>query len=86
MSQQDVDDLIASVTPQRVRELVLELEPQQPTVNRGTVPLYEILEAVSAELPTTDAAERSAVEMRVRQATIDAVAQVDGMIFVEGDG
>jgi hypothetical protein len=86
MGKQDVDSLIAAVTPERVRQLVLELEPQQPKANRGTVPLYEILEALTAGLPITAAAERSPVEMRLRQATISAVAQIDGMVFVEGDG
>lgn len=86
MNPQDLQSLIAAVTPQRVRQLVLELEPQQPKANRGTVPLYEILEAFTEGLPFTEAAERSPVEMRLRQATIAAVAQIDDMAFVEGDG
>jgi len=86
MNPQDLENLIATVTPQRVRQLVLELEPLQPKASRGTVPLYEILEAFTAGLPVTEAAERSPVEMRLRQATIAAVTQIEGMVFVEGDG
>jgi hypothetical protein len=86
MNPQDLESLLAEVTPQRVRNLVLELEPKQPKPNRGTVPLYEILEALTAGWPITTAAERSPVEMQLRQATISAVAQIADMAFVEGDG
>ena len=53
MNPQDLENLIATVTPQRVRQLVLELEPLQPKASRGTVPIYEILEAFTAGLPVT---------------------------------
>jgi hypothetical protein len=86
MNSQDLEHLIATVTSERVRQLVLDLEPQQPKVNRGTVPLYEVFEAFTAGLPIAEAAQRSAVEMRLRQTIIAAVAQIDDMVFVEGDG
>jgi len=86
MNAKEVDNVVAAVTPRRVRQLVLELEPKQPKANRGTVPLCEILEAFTDGLPIAEAAERSLLEMRLRQAGISAVAQIDGMVFVEGDG
>ncbi|MBC7264014.1 MAG: hypothetical protein H5T64_06600 [Chloroflexi bacterium] len=85
MNEQELEELVASVTPERVRQLVLELEPQQPKADRGTVPLYALLEALTAHLPLREAAARSPVEMRLRKAIIAAVAQIEGMTFVEGD-
>lgn len=86
MDEQELEALVATVTPEHVRQLVLELEPQQPEADRGTVPLYALLEAFTAHLPLRDAAEQSPVDMRLRQAIITAVSQIDGMTFVEGDG
>ena len=50
MNEQELAALVASVTPERVKQWVLELEPQQPEANRGTVPLFEILEILTAGL------------------------------------
>ena len=86
MNEQELDALAATVTPERVRQLALEVEAQQLKVSRGTAPLFEVLEAFTIGLPLTEASERSPVEMRLRKAVIDAVAQIDGMTFVEGDG
>jgi hypothetical protein len=86
MTEQELDALVATVTPERVRQLAVDIEAEQPKVNRGTAPLFEFLEALTAHLPFSEASERSPVEMRLRKAVIDAVAQIDGMSFVEGDG
>jgi len=86
MNEQELNALVATVTPERVRQLALEIEVRQPKVNRGTAPLFEILEELTIDLPLTAASERSPVEMRLREAVIAAVAQIDGMTFVEGDG
>ena len=86
MTEQELNALLATVTPKRVHQLALEIESQQPEVNRGTAPLFELLEAFTADLPLSEASELSPVEMRLRGAVIDAVAQIDGMTFVEGDG
>lgn len=86
MDEQELEALIAAVTPERMRQLVLELEPQQPKANRGTVPLYEVLDALTADLPISEAAERSPVEMRLQKAIITVVEHIDGLTFVEGDG
>jgi hypothetical protein len=86
MTEEKIQALVASVAPERVRQLALEIEAQQPEVNRGTAPLFEILAALTADLPLADAAARSPVEMRLRTAVIDAVAHIEGMTFVEGDG
>ena len=86
MKQEQLEALVASVTPERVKQWVLELEPQQPEAGRGTVPLYEILEILTSGLPLADAAEKSPVEMRLRRAVMAAVGQIQGMTFVETDG
>jgi len=86
MDEHDVEALLASVTPERVRQLALEVEARQPKVSRGTAPLFEILEELTVDLPLTTASERSPVEMRLRQAVINCAAQIEGMTFVEGDG
>jgi len=86
VTEQELEAFLAKVTPEAVSQLVLELEPKQPKVNRGTVPLWQMLEALTAELPIADAAEQSPVEMRLRKAIVAAVAQIPDMAFVEGDG
>ena len=86
MKTNELDEFVATITPERVGQLILELEPQQPKVNRGTVPLYEVLDALTADLPLREAAERSPVEMRLRKVIIAVVGQVEGLDFVEGDG
>ena len=85
MNKQDLVALLATVTSDRVRQLVLELEPQQAKANRGTVPLYEVLEALSQGQPVRQAPERFRIEVGLRKAIIAAVDQVEGMTFVEGD-
>ncbi len=86
MDEKELQTLVGTVTPERVRQLALEIEARQPKVNKGTAPLWEIMEAFTIDLPLEDAAARSPVEMRLRAAVINAVAQIEGMAFVEGDG
>ena len=86
MTEEEIEALIATVTPERVRQLAEEIEADQREVNRGTAPLFEIMAVLTEDLPLTAAAERSPIEMRLRAAVSDAVAQIEGMTFVEGDG
>ena len=39
MNANELDEFVARVTPERVHQLVPELEAHQPEVNRGTVSL-----------------------------------------------
>lgn len=86
MNQEEMQALVATVTPERVRQLVLELEPQQPKATRGTVPLFEMLEEISQAAPGIQVGEQSLLDGLLRQVIIAAVKQLDGMTFVEGDG
>ncbi len=86
MTEEELETLLATVTPERVRQLAQEIEREQPKANRGTAPLFEILAALTVDLPISEASERSPVEMRLRKAVIAAVEQIDSMMFVEGDG
>jgi hypothetical protein len=86
MNEQELDALAATVTPQRVQKLVVELETLQPKVNRGTVPLYALLDALTAGLPLHDAATGSQVDMRLRRAILAALRELPSLTFHEGDG
>jgi len=86
VNEQELSALVAQVTPQRVRELVLQIESRQPASNRGTAPVYELLDAFSSGLPISAAAEQSPIDMALRRAIMSAVSQIEGMTFVEGDG
>ncbi len=86
MDEKEIEKLLASVTPERVRQLAQEIEARQPKVNRGTAPLFEILEELTMDLPLEAASDRSPVEMRLREAVIKAVALIEGMTFIVGDG
>ena len=86
MNQEEMQAFVATVTPERVRQLVLELEPQQPKASRGTVPLYEMLEVLSQAVPSIQVGEQSLLDALLRQVIMAAVGQIEGMSFVEGDG
>jgi len=86
MNQQKLQEIAAMATPERVREAVLRLEPEQPEPNRGTVPLFELLEAFSQAAPGIQPGEQSVLDGLLRRAIMAAVGQIDGMRFVEGDG
>lgn len=86
MNPEELDQFVATITPDRVTQLAWQIEARQPKVNRGTAPLWEFLEELTLDLPLGTASERSPVEMRLRQAVIQAVSQTEGMTFVEGDG
>ncbi|KPL21465.1 MAG: hypothetical protein AMJ93_09520 [Anaerolineae bacterium SM23_84] len=86
MTEEELETLLATVTPERIRQLAQEIEAEQPRANRGTAPLFEVLAALTADLPIGAAAERSPVELRLRKAVIAAVEQIDSLMFVEGDG
>ena len=68
MNKQELKALLATVTSDRVRQLVLKLEPQQTAANRGTVPLYEVLEALSKGQPVRQGTERFRIEVSLRKA------------------
>ena len=60
MNEQELQQLVARVTPDRVRELVLRFEPQQPAVNRNTVPVYLLLDEFGRGLPPATGGGRPA--------------------------
>jgi len=86
MHEKEIESLVGSVTPELVQQLALEVEARQPKVNRGTAPLFEVLDELTLDLPLQAASERSSLQVRLREAVIQAVAQVEGLPFVEGDG
>jgi hypothetical protein len=86
MNKQELDALAASVTPQRVQKLLVELETLQPKVNRGTVPLYALLDALTVGVPLHDAAAGSQMDMRLRKAILAALRDLPSLTFHEGDG
>ncbi|MGQ9494330.1 MAG: hypothetical protein ACUVR2_11320 [Anaerolineae bacterium] len=86
MNEQELQEFLATITPERIRQLAIELERQQPKADRGTVALWQILEVLTLDLPIAEAADQSQLEMHLRKAVIAAVEQIEGMTFVEGDG
>ncbi len=85
MDEAGIEALLATVTPERVRALSAQIEARQPEVNRGTAPLWEILEELMHDVPLMDAAARYQLELRLRKAVKVAVSMVAGMSLVEGD-
>jgi hypothetical protein len=86
MNQEQLEAIATTATPERVRQLALELEPEQPEPDRGTVPLFELLEAFSQAAPGITPPEQSTLDGLLRRAIMAAVKQIGGMRFVEGDG
>jgi len=86
MNKEEMEAFVATVTPERVRQLVLEQEPQQPKASRGTVPLYEMLEVLSQTVPSITVGEQSLLDALLRKVIMTAVNQIEGMTFIEGDG
>jgi hypothetical protein len=85
MDRKEMEAFAATVTPERLRELVLRLEPQQPQVSRGTVPLYVLLEELCQALPGIKVTEQARLDVLLRQSIMAAVEKIEGMTFVEGD-
>jgi hypothetical protein len=86
MNQEEMQAFVATVTPERVRQMVLDLEPQQPKASRGTVPLYEMLEVLSQAVPSIQVGEQALLDALLRPVIMAAANQIEGMSFVEGDG
>jgi hypothetical protein len=86
MNQEQLEAIAATATPARVRQLVLELEPEQPEADRGTVPLFELLEAFSQAAPGIQPGEQALLDGLLRRAIMAAVKPMGDMMFVEGDG
>ena len=86
MHEAQRQEWLARVTPERVRQLVLELEPHQPEASRNTVPVYTVIERLVPELKEENAPRRVQVEMLLRRAILDAIRDVPDLEFVETDG
>ena len=78
-----VQNLVASVTPERIAQLVRELEPQQHKINRGTVAVEQLIDELLKEAGY-DLSSRAQYERPLKQAILRAVEQIPDMSFIDG--
>ena len=73
----------ATVTPERVAQLVCALEPQQHPANRGSVSIGQLIDAILAQ-EGYGAEERAPFEVALKQAIVRAVEGLPEFEFVDG--
>ena len=82
MSEGELKELVAMVTPQHVLELALAV--QKGGSGRARFDFYKVLNALSADVDIGTGAERRHVVARLREAVIAAVNQTEAMSYAKG--
>jgi len=77
--------VLSELTPERLRGLLLGLAARQSAALRSSVALPAILEALGGGLNLDDGPEGWRTQLALRRAIREAVAQIPGMRYVEGD-
>ncbi|MHB0857863.1 MAG: hypothetical protein ACYC5M_09865 [Anaerolineae bacterium] len=85
MDEKDVDALLKTVTASRLKELLPTLAVAQSAGNRAAISLPDIVDALTRGMNLGTGAEGWAVQLRLKQAIKNAVAQIPDMRYVEGD-
>ncbi|MHB1296147.1 MAG: hypothetical protein ACYC4R_14270 [Anaerolineae bacterium] len=80
-----IEALLAGITPARLQALIPSLAATQAPDNREAVSLASIVDALTGGADLGTGAEGWAVQLRLKQAIRDAVAQIPEMRFIEGD-
>ena len=80
----NVEQILATLTPERLRAIILDIARARPA-DRPGVSLPDILDELSKGLDLGTGAEGWAATLQIKKAIIDAVAVIPDMQYVEGD-
>jgi len=83
-NQEKVDQILATLTPEKLREVIVNLAQTQAADNREGVAIGQIMDALG-DPSLTEKTGGWEVFMKFRQAIRDTVAQIQGMRYIEVD-
>lgn len=82
MNTQELDELAASVTPEKVRQVALAIWRKRRHRELRAVQLYRIVKALGANAETGESREYWRAWGRLREAGIAAANQTDDMTYI----
>ena len=86
MSSPDaVHDLLASLTPGRLRALILDLIEAQPADLRTHVNLLAVMDTLTEGHDLGSGARGWTAQLTLKRALVDMLASVPDLAYVEGD-
>ena len=84
MTQEELDELVASVTPERLRALALTVWGTFRRRGRTAVPVMALVEGLMAGLDTGEGPERRQVMADLYHALLATVQQMPDAMYVPG--
>jgi hypothetical protein len=84
MTQEELDKLVASVTPERLHALALTVWGVFQHRGRTAVPVLALVEGLMAGLGTGEGPEKRQVMLRLRHAILATVQQMPGSSHFPG--
>jgi len=84
-AEQTLERMLAALTPDGLRALVLALAEEQPADARSNVNLSTIMEALPGYADLGSGAEGWSAQLALKRALIAMLAQIPDLQFVEGD-
>ncbi|MFH1086156.1 MAG: hypothetical protein V1772_10385 [Chloroflexota bacterium] len=80
-----VDRILASLTSERLREIILDLSAAQAADTRSAVSVPDVAAVVAGGADLGVGADEWAAQMRLKRAIKELVGGLAGMRYVEGD-
>lgn len=84
MTKEELDELVASVTPERLQALALTVESTYPLGKRTAVPVGGLVRALTAGVDLAEGPEEQQVTARLAEAIRATVQQMPEAEYVEG--
>lgn len=84
MSSKELNQVLATITPEHVRAVILALSSKQPPEVRSAVALESIANVLIGNADLGQGQERGQAYERVKLTIRDAVGQIPGMRYVHG--
>jgi len=84
-TQETLKQLLAKLTPERLRDIILDLASQQGPADRSGVSMPFILNALTEGFDLGTGAEGWSNQLKLKRAIMATVGLIPGMQYVEGD-
>lgn len=83
--QENLASILAELTPDRLRGIILGIAKTQSSGDRSGVSFPAITDALTGNLDLGSGAEGWAAQLKLKEAIVDTVASIPDMQYVEGD-
>ena len=83
--QEALDRILARLTPDRLRDLILDLNKRQPSDRESGVSFPSVMDALCEKVDLGSGPDAWSAHLRLKQAIVDTLALIPDMRFVEGD-